>query len=479
MRSLSRSPLWAFVLVLTVGTTAYAQTFTGGLRGAVRDANGVIPGVTVQLINEATGQARDAVSNDQGEYNFAAVPPGTYTIKASLTGFKSYENKGVRIGTQQFVTLDIRLEVGQLQETITVTGEAPLIDTSNASTGAIIDSRQLETLPSGRPFGVSVRGDRADGGCLGRRAVQPPAGSDQRVAAVARRRHAPRQQLPGGRRADHRHAQPRVRQPDDRGDRRRQRPGASVRRRNRPHRRRHLQRRHQVGQQRAGTAAASIRRGRAGARRTTSSPSAPACRCRRPISTRAAAASAARSSGTARSSGSPTRATARTRRATARCACRPRASVAATSRRPVDSAGRLVVIYDPLTGDPATGTRPHGRSRATSFRPNRLNQVARDDDAYLPPPIADVSDGAINFNRTARDQRPRADVHRQGGSPHHRPVSLNGFYLYNKTNEPCANYFEPGLDGPNRFVDSRDYILRAASTCSPSTTPGCRATTRC
>ena len=77
-----------------------------------------------------------------------AVPPGIYTVKAELTGFKTFENKGIRVATQQFVTMDIKLDVGQLQETITVTGEAPLIDTSNASTGSVIDSRQLESLPS-------------------------------------------------------------------------------------------------------------------------------------------------------------------------------------------------------------------------------------------------------------------------------------------------------------------------------------------
>ncbi len=137
------------LMVATTGSFATAQTFTGGLRGAVKDANGVIPGVTVQLINDATGAAREAVSNESGEYSFGAVPPGTYSVKATLTGFKTYENKGIRIATQQFITLDITLDVGQLQETITVTGAAPLIDTSNASTGSVIDARQLETLPSG------------------------------------------------------------------------------------------------------------------------------------------------------------------------------------------------------------------------------------------------------------------------------------------------------------------------------------------
>jgi hypothetical protein len=78
-----RQLLVVALVVATTGSYAVAQTFTGGLRGAVKDANGVIPGVTVQLINEGTSVAREVVSNDSGEYNFAAVPPGTYTVKAS------------------------------------------------------------------------------------------------------------------------------------------------------------------------------------------------------------------------------------------------------------------------------------------------------------------------------------------------------------------------------------------------------------
>ncbi len=143
---------WCFLALLFVPlatSSAIAQTFTGGVRGSVMDSGGVVPGVTVTLINEANGASRDAVSNERGLYDFTAVPPGDYTVKAELTGFKTFENKGIRVGTQQFVTLDIKLDVGQLQETITVTGDAPLIDTSNASTGSVIDSRQLETLPSG------------------------------------------------------------------------------------------------------------------------------------------------------------------------------------------------------------------------------------------------------------------------------------------------------------------------------------------
>ncbi len=125
-----------------------AQTFQGGLRGAVKDAQGVIPGVTVTLTNEATAVTRDTVTNDSGEYSFPAVDPGSYTVKASVTGFKSFERRGIRIATQMFVTLDVTLEVGALEETITVTADAPLIETSNASHADVLDAKTLETLPS-------------------------------------------------------------------------------------------------------------------------------------------------------------------------------------------------------------------------------------------------------------------------------------------------------------------------------------------
>src|SRR3989475_10932980 len=101
-------------LLLLVGSAASvdAQQFTGGVRGAVRDANGVIPGVAVTLTNEATNISREVVTNDVGQYNFPAVPPGTYTLKSQITGYKTFESKGLTVGTQQFVTLDVTLEVG-------------------------------------------------------------------------------------------------------------------------------------------------------------------------------------------------------------------------------------------------------------------------------------------------------------------------------------------------------------------------------
>ena len=136
------------LLLLAGAFDASGQSFQGGIRGAVRDANGVIPGAEITLTNQDTNVARTTVSNEVGEYNFPNVAPGTYTLKAALTGFKTFERAGIRIGTQQFITLDLPLEVGNIQESITVTGDAPLIETSNASTGGTLDREALESLPA-------------------------------------------------------------------------------------------------------------------------------------------------------------------------------------------------------------------------------------------------------------------------------------------------------------------------------------------
>ncbi len=136
------------LLLLAGRVDAGAQTFTGSVRGEVKDANGILPGATVTLVNEATNVSRDTVTNEVGQYAFPAVTPGTYTVKVSLTGYKVHERKGLTIATQQQVALDVALELGTIQESITVTGESPLIDTTSASTGAVIDEKALALLPA-------------------------------------------------------------------------------------------------------------------------------------------------------------------------------------------------------------------------------------------------------------------------------------------------------------------------------------------
>ncbi len=139
-------------LLLVIAASAAAaqgQTYQGGLRGAVNDAAGaVVPGVALTLTNEETNIARSGVTNDEGEYAFANVLPGTYTLTATKTGYKKHEHKGIRIGTQEFVTLDVSLAVGQTTESVTITGEAAVLESSNPSIATTLETRALQDLPT-------------------------------------------------------------------------------------------------------------------------------------------------------------------------------------------------------------------------------------------------------------------------------------------------------------------------------------------
>ena len=227
--------------VIGLARTGAAQGYQGGIRGAVHDAAGVVPGAEVTVINEETNVARSTVTNAAGEYNLPNLAPGLYGIKVAMSGFKAVTQSGVQIGTQQFLTLDMKLEVGGLEETVNVTSEPARIERSNASIGTVLDKTDMQTLPSPGRAAFLIGTTRADGDSLRRRPVQPPAGPDQRLAAVARRRHPPWQQLHARRRPDHGPAQPRHRQPEHRVARGHEGAGPHLRCRDGPHRRRRVQ----------------------------------------------------------------------------------------------------------------------------------------------------------------------------------------------------------------------------------------------
>jgi hypothetical protein len=147
----------AFVLAATSGPVS-AQSFYATIRGAVSDATGVIAGVTLTVTDERTGVARTTTTNDVGEYVFANTAPGQYTLTAALTGFKTFERRGLLITVQQAIVLDILLEIGTVTEQVIVTGETPTLGRANASVASIIDRAALENLPTtGRnPFLLST-----------------------------------------------------------------------------------------------------------------------------------------------------------------------------------------------------------------------------------------------------------------------------------------------------------------------------------
>ena len=135
--------------VLGLATGAFAQTFQGGIRGVIRDADGgVLPGVTVTFSNEGTGVSRTTVANAVGEYNFTTVQPGTYTLRAELSGFAPYVSEGLIIGVSSFLVVDATLSIGGIEETVTVIGETPLIETATASVSSSVSRAELEVLPT-------------------------------------------------------------------------------------------------------------------------------------------------------------------------------------------------------------------------------------------------------------------------------------------------------------------------------------------
>jgi len=148
-----------FCALATTGSTAYAQSYQGGLRGSLHDNLGAaLSKVTLLLINEATNLARTTVTNASGEYVFDRVDPGKYRLEASTNGFKKLGRSGVVIETQQQLILDLVMEVGNVAETVVITDEAPLIESANASVGQVISKQFLSDLPNtGRnPFSLAA-----------------------------------------------------------------------------------------------------------------------------------------------------------------------------------------------------------------------------------------------------------------------------------------------------------------------------------
>jgi Carboxypeptidase regulatory-like domain len=129
-------------------SSALGQTTTGRLLGRVADPTGaVVTGVNVTLTNQATGVSQTRPTNANGDYNFVEVQPGTYTVTFQAVGFKKNVQKDVIIDVNQVVTLNSTLQIGQTQEVVEVTSEAPQVDTTSTQLGAVINDRSVNELP--------------------------------------------------------------------------------------------------------------------------------------------------------------------------------------------------------------------------------------------------------------------------------------------------------------------------------------------
>jgi hypothetical protein len=142
------------VLYTALASAAAAQQTTGGISGKIIDDQGAaVPGATVTAKNDATGFVRSATSDGEGIFRLSALPVGSYDLTAELSGFSKIESKAIVVNVGQTVDLSLTLKLATVQETITVSGESPMIQTSSSSVGGVVDVARIENLPlNGRQF---------------------------------------------------------------------------------------------------------------------------------------------------------------------------------------------------------------------------------------------------------------------------------------------------------------------------------------
>src|SRR4029078_11152721 len=142
--------LWSLALLLGA-PIAQAQT-TGSITGFVTDGSGaVLPGVTITLTGERLiGGDQTQVSDASGTYRFDRLSPGSYNVKFELQGFRTVERPDVRISAAFVATINGKMEVGSVAETITVTGESPTVDVRSNVQQTVMNQEILEGIPTGR-----------------------------------------------------------------------------------------------------------------------------------------------------------------------------------------------------------------------------------------------------------------------------------------------------------------------------------------
>src|ERR1700745_2748762 len=146
----------ALVALFATSAIAGAQSQTGSIFGKVTDSSGgVLPGVTVTFTGPVLLQPMTAVTSETGSYQFPRLEIGTYTVKFELTGFKTVVNEGVRVTVGFAAQINAQLGVSTVQETITVTGQSPVVDTKEVGTKQTFTNELLQSIPSARdPWGI-------------------------------------------------------------------------------------------------------------------------------------------------------------------------------------------------------------------------------------------------------------------------------------------------------------------------------------
>ena len=140
--------LLVIVCLFLSASKAFAQTDRGTLTGTVSDTTGaVIPGVAIEAKNVQTGAAYQAGSSETGNYTLAQLPAGTYELSALLPGFKKFVRTGVIVSVATVLRIDVRLEVGAADESLTVEAASPLLKTESGEVSHNLTTDQVNNLP--------------------------------------------------------------------------------------------------------------------------------------------------------------------------------------------------------------------------------------------------------------------------------------------------------------------------------------------
>ena len=154
-----------FLLALLISAAAVwpaaaqSTAINGSIEGVISDESGaVLPGVTVTVTNLDTGDTRVVVTNESGLYRAPLLPLGKYKVEAELQGFKKLEQTGINVSAGQTAVISIKLGVGAVTETISVTADAPLVDLGKIEQGRTLTEAEIKTLPltSRNPYNFAL-----------------------------------------------------------------------------------------------------------------------------------------------------------------------------------------------------------------------------------------------------------------------------------------------------------------------------------
>jgi hypothetical protein len=143
------APVWLVLLLLVIATPVFAQS---AITGIVRDTSGAaMPGVTVEAASDVLiEKVKAAVTDSSGSYRIADLRPGTYSLTFTLTGFKTFRRDGLQLPSEFTATVNAELDLGALEETITVTGASPVVDVTTAAKTSVLDREAIDLIPTGR-----------------------------------------------------------------------------------------------------------------------------------------------------------------------------------------------------------------------------------------------------------------------------------------------------------------------------------------